>query len=198
VQYSFVALSSGTKIIFDLEKEFGGESKVRARYQAGDFYGETPILLDSPTIASLRATETSRLMRLDRNQFKELIDTSIECTNLVVQTMTKRLTSIREYMRENNPLRVLVVDSQASEEARNVRAFLALNRIPYEWADVYREPERIPPWALAKSAGVFAIVDNSVFVGEPLTVRKMAVSLGISTWRNWNAKSVNKHWRLIF
>jgi thioredoxin reductase (NADPH) len=137
-------------------------------------------------------------MRLDRNQFKELIDTSIECTNLVVQTMTKRLTSIREYMRENNPLRVLVVDSQASEEARNVRAFLALNRIPYEWADVYREPERIPPWALAKSAGVFAIVDNSVFVGEPLTVRKMAVSLGISTWRNWNAKSVNKHWRLIF
>jgi thioredoxin reductase (NADPH) len=165
----------------DLEKEFGGESKVRGQYKPGDFYGETPILLDAPTIASLRAKEPSRLIRLDRNQFKELIDSSPEFANLVVQTMTKRLASMREYMRENNPLRVLIVGSQYSDECRRVRSFLALNRIPYEWIDGEREPERVPLYAPAGFQGAFVVVDKSVFVGEPLTVRKVAEALGIRT-----------------
>lgn len=36
----------------DVEKEFGGASEVRGHHKPGDFYVETPILLDSPTIAS--------------------------------------------------------------------------------------------------------------------------------------------------
>ncbi len=165
----------------DVEKEYGGQSRVRGRYKPGDFYGETPILLGSPTIASLRATEPSRLVRLDRNHFKELMDTSPECANLVVQTMTKRLTSIQEYMRENNPLRVLVVGSQYNDECRLVRSFLALNHIPYEWVDPDREPERVPSDGVATSKGAFVVVDNAVFLGEPLTVRKVAEALGIRT-----------------
>ena len=70
--FFFVLLAGALEV----EKEYGGESRVRGRYKPGDFYGETPILLDAPTIASLRATEPSRLVRLDRNQFKELIDSS--------------------------------------------------------------------------------------------------------------------------
>jgi thioredoxin reductase (NADPH) len=123
------------------------------------------MLLDSPTIDSLRATESSDLIRLDRNQFKELIGSSLECTNVVVQTMTKRLTAIREYMRENSPLRVLIVGSQYSQECRDVRAFLALNRIPYEWVDADREPERVPVLVPPNFTGAFAVLDTSVFVG---------------------------------
>ena len=175
---SFFVLLAGA---LDLEKEYGGESKVRGQYKPGDFYGETPILLDAPTIASLRATEPSRLIRLDRNQFKELIDSSTECTNLVVQTMTKRLASMREYMRENNPLRVLVVGSPYSDECRDVRGFLALNRIPYEWVDGEREPDRIPGSKPDGLVGAFVVVDNVSFVGGPLSVRKLAEALGIST-----------------
>jgi len=178
---SFFVLLQGA---LDLEKEYGGASKVRGQYKPGDFYGETPLLLDAPTIASLRATEPSRLIRLDRNQFKELIDSSTECTNLVVQTMTKRLASMREYMRENNPLRVLVVGSQYNDQCREVRAFLALNRIPYEWVDSEREPSRIPLSKPRNLIGPFVVVDNVSFVGSPLTVRKVAEALGISTKPN--------------
>jgi len=164
-----------------LEKEYGGASRVRSQYKPGDFYGETPILLDAPTIASLRAKESSRLIRLDRNQFKELIDSSPECANLVVQTMSKRLASMREYMRENNPLRVLIIGSQYDDECRSIRSFLALNRIPYEWVDGEREPERVIVCPPANFKGAFVIVDNSIFVGGPLTVRKVAEALGIRT-----------------
>ena len=85
---------------------------MRGRYQPGDFYGETPILLDSPTIASLRAHAPSRVLRMDRMQFKELLDSSAECASTIVHTMTQRITAIREYTKANNPLRVLVVGSQ--------------------------------------------------------------------------------------
>jgi len=175
---SFFVLLEGA---LDVEKEYGGPSKVRGHYGPGDFYGETPILLDAPTIASLRATAQSRLMRLDRNQFKELIDSSTECANLVVQTMTKRLSSMREFMRENNPLRVKVVGSQYDDLCREIRTFLALNRIPYEWIDGEKEPDRVPTDRPSEIAGTFVVIDDSVFVGEPLSVRKVAEALGICT-----------------
>jgi thioredoxin reductase (NADPH) len=164
-----------------VEKEYGGSSEVRGRYQPGDFFGETPILLDSPAIASLRASEPSRVMRLDRMQFKELIDSSPECSSLIAQVMAKRVSMIREYVRDNNPVRVLVVGSQYDNECREIRTFLSLNRIPYQWADRNREPDRIPACLNPEMAGPFVVIDQSKCVGEPLTVRKVAVALGIQT-----------------
>jgi thioredoxin reductase (NADPH) len=72
VPWFFVLLEGA----LDLGKEYGGTSQAIRYYQAGDFFGQTPILLDSLTIASLRARERSRVLRLDRMQFKELMDSS--------------------------------------------------------------------------------------------------------------------------
>jgi thioredoxin reductase (NADPH) len=165
----------------DMEKEYGGSSKIRGRYQPGDFYGETPILLDSLTIASLRAREPSRVIRLDRGMFKELIGTSAECTKLIVQTMMKRVTATREYVLENDPLRVLVVGTQHDPDCRSVRTFLSTNRIPYEWVDSERDPDRVTLCMPANFVGAFAIVDGNRCIGEPLTVRKVADALGLRT-----------------
>jgi len=176
---SFFVLLDG---VLEVQKEYGGSQRgVTMRYQPGDFYGEIPILLDSPTIASLRAHEPSRVIRLDRMQFKELIDSSPECSSLIVQVMTKRVTMIREYMRDNNPLRVVVIGSQYDTECRDVRAFLSLNRIPYEWVDRAHDPGRAAVCMPADVSGPFVVVDQSICVGQPITVRKVAEALGIST-----------------
>jgi thioredoxin reductase (NADPH) len=165
----------------DMEKEYGGSGKIRGRYQPGDFYGETPILLDSLTIASLRAREPSRVIRLDRVMFKELIGASAECTRLIVQTMMKRVTATREYVLENDPLRVLVVGKPHDPDCRSVRTFLSTNRIPYEWVDSERDPDRVTLCMPANFVGAFAIVDGNNCIGEPLTVRKVADALGLRT-----------------
>jgi thioredoxin reductase (NADPH) len=175
---SFFVLLEG---VLEVEKEYGGASQVRGRYKPGDFYGETPILLDSPTIASLRAHVPSRVLRLDRMQFKELLDSSAECTSAIVHTMTQRITAIRDYTLDNNPLRVLVVGAQYDKECREIRTFLSLNRIPYEWVDNEREPERVPLCVLSDPLGPFVLVDGSVLVIRPLTARKVAEALGIHT-----------------
>jgi thioredoxin reductase (NADPH) len=165
----------------EIEKEHRGKSDSSWQCYPGDFFGETSILLDSPTIASLRANEPSRVVRLDRMLFKELIDSSPECSNLVVQVMMKRVTAIRDYTRENNPLRTLVVGSQYDAECREIRVFLSLNRIPYEWCDSGRETDRIPAYVPVGASGSFVLVDKSVLISTPLTVRKVADALGIST-----------------
>ena len=163
----------------DVEKEYGTSSVVRARYRPGEFYGETPILLNSPAIASLRAHEPSRVVRLDRMQFRELIDSSPECSDLVVKVMMKRVTMMQENMRETNPLRVLVIGPPYDTDCRDIRAFLSMNRIPYEWQHEY-DPAQTPLEVPPDSPGPFVIIDRTILV-NPLTVRKLADALGIST-----------------
>jgi thioredoxin reductase (NADPH) len=167
----------------DVVKEFGGTDRVVNKYGPGDFFGETPILLSSPSIASLRAKEPSRVVRMDKLQFKELIDTSTECSSLVMQTMAKRVSMIQEFMRGNDPTRVLVVGSQYDTDCRDIRTFLSMNRIPYEWVDREREPERVPACMSEHRDGPAVVVDRAYCVGqgEPPTVRKVAEALGIRT-----------------
>jgi thioredoxin reductase (NADPH) len=95
--------------------------------------------------------------------------------------MTQRITAIREYTQDNNPLRVLVVGSQYDTECRNIRTFLSLNRILYEWIDNERDPDRVPLCVISDPSGPFVLVDGSVIVNRPLTARKVAEALGIHT-----------------
>ncbi|WP_158790332.1 FAD-dependent oxidoreductase [Granulicella sp. L60] len=165
----------------EIEKQHRGKNDASWEYHSGDFFGETSILLDAPTIASLRANETSRVVRLDRMLFKEIIDSSPECSNLVVQVMMKRVTAIRDYTRDHSPLRALVVASQYDTECRDIRVFLSLNRIPYEWCDSSRETDRIPTDVPPGVSAPFVLVDRSIVIDAPLTVRKVANALGINT-----------------
>src|ERR1700679_1231549 len=165
----------------DVYKRFGGTDRVVNKYNRGDFFGETPILLASPAIASLRAHEDSRLVRLDRLQFKELIDMSPECSSIILQTMAKRVAMVQEFVRNTDAARVLVVGSQYDTDCRDIRTFLAMNRIPYEWVDRDREPERVPSCMPADLSGPAVVVDRAFCVGQPPTVRKVAEALGIRT-----------------
>src|SRR5260370_17063706 len=98
-------------------------------------------------------------MRLDRMQLQEIIDSTPECSSLIVHAMTKRVSMIREHVRDNNPVRVLVVGSPNDNECRDIRTFLSLNRIPYQWADRDREPQRLPLCVSADMTGPSVALD---------------------------------------
>ncbi len=83
-------------------------------------------------------------MKIDRVMFKELLDSSKDCRDLVMQTMTSRLSFIQDRMVDYPASRVLVVGSQYDTDCRDIRSFLAVNRIPYEWVDRDQDKDRIP------------------------------------------------------
>ena len=166
---------------FDVIKEVGGRPEVVTRYSAGDFFGELYILIGAASSASLRAREASRVMRLDRLQFKDLIDCSAECSALIMKTMSARVSRIQDYVLERPASRVLVIGSQYDTDCRDIRSFLSVNRIPFEWVDRAREPDRVPACMPAEVNGPSVVIDGNTCVGQPPTVRKVAEALGFRT-----------------
>ena len=167
--------------LMEVTKDFNGRPMVVNHYKVGDFYGEVPLLLGSPAVAAVRAKEPSRVMRLDKLQFKDLLDSSAECSALIMKTMSDRVTKIQDYVRDNPASRVLVIGSQYDMDCRDIRSFLSINRIPYEWVDREREPDRIPSCMPPGMDGPAVVIDRERCVGQPPTVRKVAEALGFRT-----------------
>lgn len=170
---SFFVLLRGVLVC---EKDYGGANKARATYAPGDFYGEIPILLNSVAIASLRATEASRLLRIDPAQFKDMIASSPKCNEIVLEVMTKRLKFIHDHTQVNDSLRVRVFGSQYSAECREIRDFLSQNHIAYSWSDF----DQVNRGTSHHHGEPFVIVDRSKVIGRPLGVRQVAEALGMN------------------
>jgi len=150
-------------------------------YTPGDFFGEVPILLGTNALVSLRAETSVRVARFDRQQFQELIRDSAKCSATILQTMNERLMRVQQFAAEAPTARVLVVGSQYDTDCRDIRTFLSMNRIPYEWLDRDNEADRIPSCMPANLAGPAVVVDRAFWVEQPPTVRKVADALGLRT-----------------
>lgn len=73
---SFFALLTGRLAV---SKRAGDVEVALNTYVPGSYFGEVPLLLNSTSVASLRALEPSRVMRLDAPDFRELI---VSCERL--------------------------------------------------------------------------------------------------------------------
>ena len=159
------------------------------QYQEGDFFGETPILLGTPNLVSLRAETPCRIMRLERQQLQNLIKESKEASALILQTMNERLLRVQEYVSTLPSARVLVLGSKYDTDCRDIRSFLASNRIAYEWVDRELEPERVPQ-LLPEDVGCPAVaIDGKLFDHVP-TVREVAEALNLQTQPNRDSYDV--------
>jgi thioredoxin reductase (NADPH) len=149
-------------------------------YQQGDFFGETPILLGTQSLVSLRAETPCRVARLERQQFQNLIRDSKEASAMILQTMSDRLMRAQKYATGVPSSRVTILGTQYDTDCRDIRAFLGANRIPFEWVDREREPERIPA-CMPKDCGCPAVaIDGQLFMHPP-TVREIADALQLQT-----------------
>ena len=165
-----------------LSKEVLGKNTEFYQYKdKGEFFGEVPILLGAPSFASIRAVDPTRVARFERQQLLELIKESEACSAIILQTMTNRLATVQQRALEFPTARVLVVGSQYDTDCRDIRTFLSMNRIPYEWIDREREPDRVPGCMPPDQSGPAVVVDHAFCVGQPPTVRKVAEALGFRT-----------------
>jgi thioredoxin reductase (NADPH) len=72
-------------------KSIGGQDHELATFISGDYFGEVPLLLGSPAVASVRALETSRVMRLDATDFHDLISHCRVLNGEIMKTMALRV-----------------------------------------------------------------------------------------------------------
>jgi len=178
-QPSFCVLLEGRMKLY---KKVLGRDQEYYEYKIGEYFGEVPILLGAPLFASVRAHQDfTRVAVFEPQLLRELVQTSAECSAIILKSMTSRLSSVQQRSMELPTSRVLVVGSQFDVDCRDIRTFLSMNRIPYEWVDREREPERVPTCMPADLNGPAVIVDHAFCVGQPPTVRKVADALGLRT-----------------
>src|ERR1700722_6387720 len=173
----FVLLEGTTEVLKDV---MGRQTEV-SEHKQGDFFGELSILMATASPASVRAKTACHLARLDPQHLQELIRRSPKCSAGILQTLNERVQVVQKNMLNLPSSRVQIVGSKFDGDCREIRTFLSMNRIPYEWVDRERHPQSAPTDQACEVASLSVVVDGSFCVSHPPTVRKVAEALGFQT-----------------
>lgn len=134
---SFFIVLSGRLTVF---KSVAGVERPIAEYGPGDYAGEVPLLLGSPAIASVRASEPSRICRLDAADFRDLIVACPELNARLLQTMATRIEGLQQLVTEAPLATVTIIGHRYDLACHALRDFLARNHVAFRWYDP-RDPE---------------------------------------------------------
>jgi thioredoxin reductase (NADPH) len=164
----------------EIIKGIGTESRRIGEYEAGDTFGETPLLLDSPSIASVRALEHSRVFRLDPADFRMLITSCSVLNAQIIENMSRRIQNLQKVGLEGHKVDVTIVGPRWDLECHDVRDFLFRNHIAFVWHDPTDAGarEHIPADLLdAPLYPVVLLTDGRRFVAPSLRALAEAVNL---------------------
>jgi len=173
----FVVMEGTTEVLKDV---MGRQTEISEHHRGG-FFGELAILMATAAPASVRAKTACHLARLDPQHLQELIRRSPECSALILQTLNERVQVVQKYILNLPSSRVQIIGSKFDGDCREIRTFLSMNRIPYDWVDRDRRTRVAPSDPTCHVAGLSVVVDHSFCVTHPPTVRKVAEALGFQT-----------------
>lgn len=98
----FYVLLSGT---VQVTKKVSDKNEVNvASHGAGTFLGEVPILLDIPYEVTIRTVELSRLLRLKKENFWNILTSCTPITNEILRTMAQRVQLVQSISQEQGKL----------------------------------------------------------------------------------------------
>ena len=130
---AFFALLEGKVGVY---KSIAGHDRHVYDYSPGDYFGEVPLLLGSPAIASLRAAAPSRLMRLDGTDFHELIAHCRVLNAEVMKTMAKRVDMLQQLSVDTPLTSATLIGRRDDAFCHDLRDFLSRNHIGFRWLDL--------------------------------------------------------------
>ena len=101
--YFFVLLSGRVRVT---KREGEMETEITT-YAPGTFFGELPILMDTPYVASAYAAENCRLLRLGREAFWHLLSRCPSASRDILHTMAGRVQHLESITQERERLAAL-------------------------------------------------------------------------------------------
>ncbi len=143
-----------------LSKEIMGRNLVLTQFGPGDFFGEVSALFGVPSLSSLRASSRCRVAQFAVQYLQELVQGPTLCGATILKTLKERLVESGKHALELPSARVLVIGSQMETDLPEIRTFLRLNRIQYEWIDREKQPNRIPACVPSSHPGPSVVVDG--------------------------------------
>jgi thioredoxin reductase (NADPH) len=117
----------------EVTKFMDGAERVIGVREAGQLFGEVPVVLDSPFLVSFRATQNSRVMRIDSKEFHVVGTASPEFYKAVVSAALNRVEGLQELAAESAQPTVTLIAPQWDNAGHEVREFLERNSVQFDW-----------------------------------------------------------------
>jgi thioredoxin reductase (NADPH) len=176
---AFFGIISGR---LEVLKDAGGEPQRIRIYDAGETFGEIPLLLGTGAVASLRALEPARVFRLDATDFRTLVLDCGELNKRIIATMSSRIADIQQVAIAATKPEVTIVGRRLDLDCHDVRDFLLRNHITFVWLDpddeyaVSRIPDELRD---AEKYPVLVLADGTLLVAP--TMRHLADAVHLRT-----------------
>ena len=153
---------------------------VVARYEAGDCFGEVPLLLGSKALSDGRALARVRAARMDQHLFRQLLGLSQTCKATLLTTLMDRVSRVESLIEELPIPKITLVGDTHDRTSSELRQFLTSVRTPYVWLDRTAHRER------AQSLPGEATTVPAVYINDQLravspTMRELACLLDLPT-----------------
>jgi thioredoxin reductase (NADPH) len=99
----------------------------------GTIFGEVPLALGTPFPAGYRASETSRVMRVDPRDYYAIAAASPEISAKVGALARERIGGLQGITAEPPKPRATIIGHRLDASSSELRRFLARNQISFEW-----------------------------------------------------------------
>ena len=173
------ALLSGR---MEVVKLFDGVERVLGVRVPGNIFGEVPLALSSPFPAGYRATEPSRVMRVEAPTYYAIAAASPDVALQMGQLARQRLGGLQGISAEAPKPRVTIVGHRWDAACLDLRQFLARNQVSHVWTTP-DAPDVSAKWAgecpLDEDCPSLRLADGAV-LRRP-TARQLAELLGLQT-----------------
>jgi thioredoxin reductase (NADPH) len=110
-----------------------GVERVIGERLPGDIFGEVPITLGTGFPGAYRATEPSRVARIDAHNYHTIVAASPEARATITALARGRIGGLQEIAAEPSPPRAVVVGHKWDSDCAALRHFLERNQITFEW-----------------------------------------------------------------
>ncbi len=148
----------------------------------GAIFGEVPLALGTPFPGGYRASEPSRVMRVEARQYYAIAAASPELLMKVGALARERLGGLQGIAAEPPKARVTIVGHRWDGSCNELRRFLGRNQISFEWLtpDAQQLPDLWPdPLPTDEDCPALRLADGTVAIRP--NAREVARLLGLQT-----------------
>ena len=122
---TFEGRLEATKFVEGVERVVG----VRTH---GDLFGEVPVVLNTPFLASLRAVEPSRVMELEAKDFHTIAAASPKIAETLGAAALDRVSGLQDIAAERSEPQITVIGPQWDNPSHELRQFLYRNSVQFD------------------------------------------------------------------
>ena len=149
-------------------------------YEAGDYFGEVPLLLGSKALSDARAFARVRVARMDQHLFRHFLAPSQACKATLLKTLMDRVGRAGSLVEELPIPKITLVGDTKDRTSSELRQFLTSVRTPYMWLDRKTHSKRTKD-LLGEATAVPAVYINNQLRAVSPTIRELACLLNLPT-----------------